>query len=80
MFKYALGNFILPKNTNIIIVLMLMNRQEQYWPNPLKFDPDRFLPERIKDSPLHYHIPFSDGPKNCIGRHKYNYIVKLIYL
>ncbi|XP_012054931.1 PREDICTED: cytochrome P450 4C1-like [Atta cephalotes] len=62
-----IGNFILPKNTSIIIVLMLMNRQEQYWPNPLKFDPDRFLPERIKDSPLHYHIPFSDGPKNCIG-------------
>ncbi|XP_018368992.1 PREDICTED: cytochrome P450 3A29-like isoform X2 [Trachymyrmex cornetzi] len=64
-----IGNFILPKNTSIIIVLMLMNRQEQYWPNPLKFDPDRFLPERVKDCPSDsfYHIPFSDGPRNCIG-------------
>ncbi|KYM96398.1 Cytochrome P450 4V3 [Cyphomyrmex costatus] len=62
-----IGDSILQKNTNIIIVLMLMNRQEQYWPNPLEFDPDRFLPERIKNCPLNYHIPFSDGPKNCIG-------------
>ncbi|KYN15339.1 Cytochrome P450 4V3 [Trachymyrmex cornetzi] len=67
-----IGNFILPKNTSIIIVLMLMNRQEQYWPNPLKFDPDRFLPERVKDCPSDsfYHIPFSDGPRNCIGRYE----------
>ncbi|XP_011067551.1 PREDICTED: cytochrome P450 4V2-like isoform X2 [Acromyrmex echinatior] len=62
-----IGNFILPKNTSIIIILILMNRQEQYWPNPLKFDPDRFLPERIKDCLSDYHIPFSDGPRNCIG-------------
>ncbi|KYN38301.1 Cytochrome P450 4C1 [Trachymyrmex septentrionalis] len=62
-----IGNFILPKNTSIIIGLILMNRQEQYWPNPLKFDPDRFLPKRIKDCPSNYHIPFSDGPRNCIG-------------
>lgn len=70
MFKYALGDYVLPKNSSIIILLMLMNRQEQYWPNPLKFDPDRFLPERIKDRSSNYHIPFSDGPRNCLGRHE----------
>jgi len=46
-----------------------MYRNEEYWPNPLKFDPDRFLPNRMKDS-LYYYTPFSDGPRNCIGKHE----------
>ncbi|XP_025991592.2 cytochrome P450 4c21 [Solenopsis invicta] len=62
-----IGNFSLPKNTNVMIALILMNRHEMYWPNPLKFDPDRFLPEKIKDVPSYYHIPFSDGPRDCIS-------------
>ncbi|XP_011690280.1 PREDICTED: cytochrome P450 4C1-like isoform X2 [Wasmannia auropunctata] len=62
-----IGKSILPKNSNIIISFIRMNRNEEYWPNPLKFDPDRFLPERIKNHHSYYHIPFSDGPRNCIG-------------
>lgn len=49
---------------------MQMYRNEKYWSNPLKFDPDRFLPERIKDCPSFYYVPFSDGPRSCIGRHE----------
>ncbi|XP_011702968.1 PREDICTED: cytochrome P450 4C1-like [Wasmannia auropunctata] len=62
-----IGDYILPKNTDIAIALMQMYRNEKYWSNPLKFDPDRFLPERIKDCHSYYYIPFSDGPRNCIG-------------
>ncbi|XP_036149016.1 cytochrome P450 4V2 [Monomorium pharaonis] len=62
-----IGDSTLQKNTNVIISLMLMNRKEQYWPNALKFDPDRFHPERMKDCSSYYYIPFSDGPRNCIS-------------
>ncbi|XP_011169761.2 cytochrome P450 4V2 [Solenopsis invicta] len=62
-----IGEYIIPKNTNVTIAFMLMYRNEKYWPDPLKFDPDRFLPKRLKDNQLSYFAPFSDGPRNCIG-------------
>ncbi|XP_011706174.1 PREDICTED: cytochrome P450 4c21-like [Wasmannia auropunctata] len=58
-----IGNVIIPKGADIIIAIMKMHRDEKYWPNPLVFDPDRFLEERKKDC----YLPFSTGPRNCIG-------------
>ncbi|XP_011703410.1 PREDICTED: cytochrome P450 4g1-like [Wasmannia auropunctata] len=50
-----------------MIVILKIHRDKEYWSNPLVFDPDRFLPERIKDCHASSYIPFSDGPRNCIG-------------
>ncbi|EFN60191.1 Cytochrome P450 4p1 [Camponotus floridanus] len=44
-----------------------LHRNEKYWHNPLIFDPDRFLPEKIGTSYKNYYMPFSLGPRNCIG-------------
>lgn len=68
--KIVLGESVFPKNSNILIPLIHMYRNEKYWQNPLKFDPDRFLPERMKNCPLNYYVPFSDGSRNCIGMHE----------
>ncbi|CAL1678463.1 unnamed protein product [Lasius platythorax] len=62
-----IGEVILPKNTNVVMQFMTLHRNEKYWPNPLVFDPDRFLPERIGTSYMYYYMPFSMGPRNCIG-------------
>ncbi|CAL1678312.1 unnamed protein product [Lasius platythorax] len=62
-----MGDVILPKGSNVVIALFVLHRNEKYWPNPLVFDPDRFLPERIGTSYKHYYMPFSMGPRNCIG-------------
>jgi len=67
--RYVLGDIILTKNTDVFLSFISMNRNEKYWPNPLKFDPDRFLPENIKDL-SYYYTPFSDGRRNCIGKHE----------
>ncbi|XP_029672016.1 cytochrome P450 4g15-like [Formica exsecta] len=61
-----IGEIILPKGADVILQLMTMHRNEKYWPNPLVFDPDRFLPENIGTSNSSY-MPFSLGPRNCIG-------------
>lgn len=49
--------------------LMTLHRNEKYWPNPLVFDPDRFLPDKI-GTYSNYYMPFSMGPRNCIGRYE----------
>ncbi|CAL1685468.1 unnamed protein product [Lasius platythorax] len=61
-----MGEFILPKGANIVMELMTLHRNEKYWPNPLVFDPDRFLPDKIGPY-SNYYMPFSMGPRNCIG-------------
>jgi len=47
--RYVLGDIVISKNTDVIVSFIPMYRNEKYWPNPLKFDPDRFLPKNIKD-------------------------------
>lgn len=44
-----------------------LQRDPQYFPNPLKFDPERFSPENRKKIDPYTYIPFGIGPRNCIG-------------
>ena len=70
IFKNVSGDIVLPKGADILVSIIQMHRNKKYWPNPLVFDPDRFLPENIKNCQSFYFAPFSDGPRNCIGKHK----------
>nr|WCC58117.1 cytochrome P450 [Pharsalia antennata] len=62
-----LGNKIIPAGTNILISVFNLHRSEAYWKNPLEFNPDRFLPEEVAERHPYAYIPFSGGPRNCIG-------------
>jgi cytochrome P450 family 6 len=57
---------VIEKGTAIFVSLMGMHRDENYFPNPEKFDPDRFADE-IHDYDEDAYMPFGVGPRNCLG-------------
>ncbi|KAL4712698.1 hypothetical protein ACJJTC_007995 [Scirpophaga incertulas] len=63
-----LGEYEVPANIFCHIHIYDLHRRGDLFPNPLKFDPDRFLPENSVGRHPFAYIPFSAGPRNCIGQ------------
>ncbi|XP_014363766.2 cytochrome P450 4c21 [Papilio machaon] len=59
---------ILPAGSGAAISIWGLHRHPKYWgPDAEIFDPDRFLPERFDLKHACSYMPFSSGPRNCIG-------------
>ena len=59
---------VLPKNLSIVLFNYALHRQESLFPDPEKFDPDRFSVENCRVRSIYSYVPFSAGPRNCIGQ------------
>ncbi|XP_068900357.1 cytochrome P450 4C1-like isoform X1 [Tenebrio molitor] len=60
-------DIVIPEGSELLIPVHFIHRNPIHWPDPLKFDPDRFLPEEIEKRPRYSFMPFSIPPRNCIG-------------
>jgi cytochrome P450 len=62
-----LGDYFVPAGTEIYISPYFIQRHPDVWKEPDRFNPDRFGPENSKARHRLAMIPFSAGPRNCIG-------------
>ncbi|ACU75225.1 cytochrome P450 [Catenulispora acidiphila DSM 44928] len=62
-----IGGFAVPAGADVIISPYLLQRSEKWWPDPDKFDPERFASDRRAGRERYSYIPFGAGPRFCVG-------------
>jgi cytochrome P450 len=62
-----LGPYRIPPGAHFFFSQYMMGRSAEYFPDPLRFDPDRFTPENKAARPKFTYFPFGGGSRQCIG-------------
>jgi cytochrome P450 len=62
-----LGGVRIPAGTEVTISPHTLHFDPRSFPDPDRFDPDRWLPERVGDVPRGAFIPFGAGTRQCVG-------------
>jgi cytochrome P450 len=63
-----LAGYRVSAGSTLLISPYVLHRNQQFWPDPERFDPDRFTPAASADRPRLAYLPFGTGPHVCIGR------------
>ena len=62
-----LGKYVIPANAIVLISPFVTHRDARFFPDPLRFDPERWSPEAKESRPQYAYIPFGGGTRRCIG-------------
>ncbi len=64
----VIGDYSIPAGSFVLMSPYTMHRHPDFWEAPNMFHPDRFAPERDAARPSFAFLPFSGGPRQCIGK------------
>lgn len=65
---YSIGDYTVPAGVTAMIATYVLHRDPAVFPKPEQFNPDNFLQSNIQGRNPYAYIPFSAGPRNCIGQ------------
>lgn len=66
-YRFNGTDFVVEKGTTVIIPYFSLHRDENHYPNPDKYEPERFLNNNFNVDGLKF-IPFGEGPRSCLGK------------
>lgn len=62
-----IGGYIIPKGSEVNLNTYAMHHDPRWWQEPERYIPERFNPDRQTSVPKMAYLPFSTGPRVCIG-------------
>lgn len=67
-YKVPDSDLVLEKGTPVYVPMMGLHNDPEYFPEPEKYDPERFTDENKQKRPNFVYFPFGEGPHTCIGK------------
>jgi cytochrome P450 len=64
---YPIGQYVVPSGAIVLMSPWVMHHDSRFFPDPFRFDPERWTPEQRESRPKFCYFPFGGGPRVCIG-------------
>lgn len=68
----------IPAGSTVLISPYVLHRTHEFWSDPERFDPNRFIGHGGPDHSHEAYIPFGQGPHHCIGRHMAEMVARIV--
>ena len=65
--EFEIGGYVVPRKSLVLMSQYVMHHDPRYFPEPFRFDPERWTPEARESRPQFSYFPFGGGPRRCIG-------------
>jgi cytochrome P450 len=66
---FEIGGYRIPARSMVLMSQYITHRDPRFYPEPERFDPDRWLPDAVATRPKFAYFPFGGGTRICIGEH-----------
>ncbi len=64
---YEIGGYVIPSGALVLLSQYVTHRDPRYFPDPARFDPERWTAEKREARPQFAYFPFGGGARRCIG-------------
>jgi cytochrome P450 len=64
---YEVGGYVVPARSVVSLMPFVTHRDPRWYPEPERFDPQRWTPDEAAKRPKFSYYPFGAGPRQCIG-------------